>query len=110
VLLQGGHFDHADRLFDSLPKTFEGVFNNKQDVKELIPELFYLPDMLRNMNGLNLGYTFFFWIIFYFIIFCCCSFVVSIVLKCIYFFLLYICIYIFVYHHYFGAIGLTLPC
>lgn len=55
VHLQGGKFDHADRLFDSIPASWTGVLSNTADVKELIPELFYLPDILRNINGLNLG-------------------------------------------------------
>lgn len=53
--LQGGKFDHADRLFDSIAATWNGVMNNATDVKELIPEMFYLPDILRNVNNLNLG-------------------------------------------------------
>ena len=54
-VLQGGRFDHADRLFHSLASTFEGCTHSSSDVKELIPELFYLPDMLLNRNGLSLG-------------------------------------------------------
>ena len=41
--LQGGRFDHADRLFDSIPSTWAGVMSNAADVKELIPEAFYMP-------------------------------------------------------------------
>ncbi|KAL2170857.1 hypothetical protein VTG60DRAFT_4344 [Thermothelomyces hinnuleus] len=56
VLLQGGTFDHPDRLFFSI----EGAWNsasrdNGSDVRELIPEFFYLPDFLTNINGYNFG-------------------------------------------------------
>eukprot|EP00898_Chlorokybus_atmophyticus_P002244 jgi/Chlat1/301/Chrsp1S08783 len=54
--LQGGKFDHADRLFQSVPNSFQNVLNNSSDVKELTPEFFYLPDMFCNPNGLHLGY------------------------------------------------------
>jgi hypothetical protein len=57
IQLQGGHFDHADRLFDSLPACYRGVLGNHQDVKELVPELFFLPEVLRNVNGIDLGVT-----------------------------------------------------
>ncbi|KAJ5076793.1 beach domain-containing protein lvsc [Anaeramoeba ignava] len=53
--LQGGKFDHPDRLFYSIPDTWKGIFNNPADVKELIPEFFYFPEFLENSNGFNLG-------------------------------------------------------
>lgn len=55
LLLQGGKFDHADRLFHSLAATWEGCQTSTSDVKELIPEMFYLPEMFRNDNKFNLG-------------------------------------------------------
>jgi hypothetical protein len=55
VSLQGGKFDHADRLFDDLPGTFEGCLSDMSDVKELIPEFYYCPEMLLNVNDFNLG-------------------------------------------------------
>merc|ERR1712166_823299 len=39
ILQQDGKFDYPDRLFDSIPMTWEGVLNNPADVKELIPLL-----------------------------------------------------------------------
>jgi len=39
--LQGGFFDHADRLFHSLSSTYTNATTNSADVKELIPEMFY---------------------------------------------------------------------
>ena len=55
IRLQGGFFDHADRLFHSIAATFEAACTNTADVKELIPEFYYLPEFLRNSNGIHLG-------------------------------------------------------
>ena len=49
--LQGGHFDLADRMFHSIRETWlSAAKNNMADVKELIPEFFYLPEFLQNEN------------------------------------------------------------
>ncbi len=53
--LQGGRFDHPDRLFHSLPEAWNGVWNNAQDVKEMVPELFYDASFLRNSNRFVFG-------------------------------------------------------
>lgn len=54
--LQGGQFDHADRLFNSLRDTWMSASQgNTADVKELIPEFFYLPEFLENRFGFNFG-------------------------------------------------------
>jgi hypothetical protein len=54
--LQGGHFDLADRLFHSIKDNWLSASkNNMADVKELIPEFFYLPDFLVNSNKFELG-------------------------------------------------------
>ena len=55
IRLQGGFFDHADRLFHSIGTTYAHACANSADVKELTPELFYLPEALRNLNGIGLG-------------------------------------------------------
>ncbi|KAH3759529.1 wd repeat and fyve domain [Pelomyxa schiedti] len=47
-------FDHADRLFFSLEHCWR-LATNTTDVRELIPEFFYLPDFLTNVNNFNLG-------------------------------------------------------
>ena len=57
IHLHDGHFDKPDRLFDSVERTWEGCTNNPTDVKELIPEFFYLPDFLENGNLLDMGET-----------------------------------------------------
>lgn len=58
LALQGGHFDKADRLFVNVEHAWLSASqDNLQDVRELIPEFFYLPDFLRNVNQLDLGVT-----------------------------------------------------
>uniref|UniRef100_A0A7S0L8V8 BEACH domain-containing protein n=1 Tax=Coccolithus braarudii TaxID=221442 RepID=A0A7S0L8V8_9EUKA len=53
--LQSGRFDHADRLFHSFKNTYHSCTHSSSDVKELVPEMFYLPDALLNHNELPLG-------------------------------------------------------
>ncbi|KAI0597278.1 hypothetical protein F4775DRAFT_602867 [Biscogniauxia sp. FL1348] len=56
ILLQGGSFDHADRLFFSIEGSWRSASqDNGSDVRELIPEFFYLPEFLTNVNGYNFG-------------------------------------------------------
>nr|GMD66858.1 protein SPIRRIG isoform X2 [Ipomoea batatas] len=54
---EGGQFDHADRLFNSIRDTWSSAARkgNTSDVKELIPEFFYLPEFLENRFNLDLG-------------------------------------------------------
>ncbi|XP_024315441.1 BEACH domain-containing protein B [Brachypodium distachyon] len=53
--LQGGKFDHADRLFQSIDGAYRNSLSNTSDVKELIPEFFYMPEFLENSNSYHLG-------------------------------------------------------
>ncbi len=55
VELQSGRFDVADRQFHSIPQTWKSLFDNLNDVKELIPEFFYFPEFLVNENNFDLG-------------------------------------------------------
>ena len=55
IQLQDGTFDVADRLFFSISSAYEGSTKSSGDVKELIPEFFYLPEMFINMNSYELG-------------------------------------------------------
>ncbi|KAH6830812.1 WD-40 repeat family protein / beige-like protein [Perilla frutescens var. hirtella] len=57
VQLQGGKFDHADRMFSDIGATWSGVLEDMSDVKELVPELFYLPEVLTNENSIDFGTT-----------------------------------------------------
>ncbi|KAK2977991.1 hypothetical protein RJ640_023529 [Escallonia rubra] len=53
--LQGGKFDHADRLFQSIEGTYRNCLSNTSDVKELVPEFFYMPEFLINSNSYHFG-------------------------------------------------------
>ncbi|XP_034121153.1 neurobeachin-like protein 1 isoform X2 [Drosophila guanche] len=56
IELQSGRFDVADRQFHSIPQTWKLLMDNPNDVKELIPEFFYFPEFLKNMNKFDLGH------------------------------------------------------
>ena len=56
LLLQGGSFDHADRLFYSMERAWLSASRDSTtDVRELTPEFFYLPEFLVNINGCSYG-------------------------------------------------------
>ena len=56
ISTQGGNFDIPDRLFHSIHEGWHSASEiNMADVKELIPEFFYLPDFLSNDNQFILG-------------------------------------------------------
>ncbi|KAK2817203.1 hypothetical protein Q5P01_025394 [Channa striata] len=52
---QGGKFDHADRTFSSVSRAWRNCQRDTSDVKELIPEFYFLPEMFINANSYNLG-------------------------------------------------------
>ena len=54
IEIQGDKFDDPDRIFISLTRTFETASTLKEDVRELIPEFYTLPEMFLNKNNLNL--------------------------------------------------------
>ena len=55
IEIQGTGFDTPHRLFTSVMKAFKNASTQSTDVRELIPEFFYLPEMFLNLNSLNLG-------------------------------------------------------
>ena len=55
IELQGDGFDNPRRLFSSINNTFKNASTQTTDIRELIPEFFYLPEMFLNLNKLNLG-------------------------------------------------------
>ncbi|XP_030227032.1 neurobeachin-like protein 2 isoform X1 [Gadus morhua] len=55
VQLQSGRFDCADRQFHSVAAAWQARMESPADVKELIPEFFYFPEFIENMNGFDLG-------------------------------------------------------
>ena len=55
IKLQSGRFDLPERLFRSIPRTWNSVNTLQMDFRELIPEFFYFPDFLVNSNHFDLG-------------------------------------------------------
>jgi beige protein homolog 1 len=56
LLLQGGTFDHADRMFFSIEQAWRSASRlNMTDVRELTPEFFFLPEFLLNLNEFDFG-------------------------------------------------------
>ena len=55
IEIQGEKFDDKDRLFTSMNNSFKSAMTMKDDVRELIPEFFILPEMFLNINKLNLN-------------------------------------------------------
>ena len=54
--LQGGKLDHTDRLFHSIATSWNSASTlSTSDVRELIPEFFYLPEFLTNKNNFDFG-------------------------------------------------------
>ena len=53
IEIQGENFDKPDRLFTSMLKTFDSTSSLKDDVRELIPEFYILPELFMNKNNLN---------------------------------------------------------
>jgi hypothetical protein len=48
-------FDIADRQFHSFQSSWTNIMDSPNDGKELIPEFFYLPEFLSNLNKFDLG-------------------------------------------------------
>ena len=57
IELQGEGFDNPNRLFYSVTDSFNHISSQKSDLRELIPEFFYLPEMFINFNCLNFSKT-----------------------------------------------------
>lgn len=56
--LQGGSFGPPDRIFNSVERSWVSASRElTTDVRELIPEFFYLPEFLLNVNDIDFGVT-----------------------------------------------------
>ena len=55
--IQSWQFDLPERLFSNLQYTFTNSISEKSDVRELIPEFFFLPEIFKNINNLNFGFA-----------------------------------------------------
>ena len=53
IEFQGDGFDDPNRLFYSIPKTMINTLSQKSDYREMIPELFYMPEIFENQNNLE---------------------------------------------------------
>lgn len=53
--LHGKTMDHPDRVFTSLEYSFSNALNDFSDVRELIPEFYFLPELFLNNNHANFG-------------------------------------------------------
>lgn len=55
IKVQGGKFDHAARIFYSIPDSFRVASSHMNDFRELIPEFYYFPEFLVNDDKFDLG-------------------------------------------------------
>ena len=55
--LQGGRFDLSDRLFSPIKVCWHSVTTEVSDVRELLPEFYYLPEFLINIENHDFGLT-----------------------------------------------------
>ena len=53
IELQGDGFDKRERQFLSMINSWNNCMNENTDIRELIPEFFYLPEMFINFNKIN---------------------------------------------------------
>lgn len=50
VELQGMNTDNPDRIFHSMSDSMGGALNDYFDIREIIPDFFFLPELLLNPN------------------------------------------------------------
>ncbi|KAG0485901.1 hypothetical protein HPP92_009980 [Vanilla planifolia] len=53
----GDSFGHDAHIFSDISDTWNNVLEDIGDLKELVPEMFYLPEILANVNNIELGAT-----------------------------------------------------
>ncbi len=53
IELQGDYFTDQSRIFNNLYNTSKNVLTLIGDIKELIPEIYYLPELYYNINDFN---------------------------------------------------------
>ena len=53
-LIRGDWFDALDRLFINFDKSYFNASNTKTDLKKLIPEIYFQPELFRNIIHLNI--------------------------------------------------------
>ena len=55
VELHGKNLDTPDRGFHSVQDSLISALNDHADIRELIPEFFYCPEMFQNLNKVKFG-------------------------------------------------------
>ena len=55
IEMQGDGFDNPNRLFYCIEGVMNNSLNQKSDLRELIPELFYFYELFKNKNSLKLN-------------------------------------------------------
>ena len=57
ILLQSGRFDTPNRQLQNIADAWGGATatSSQSDVKELVPEFFYLPEVFTNGNNIDFG-------------------------------------------------------
>ena len=55
IELQGDKFDDPDRMFINFDNSFICATTQKGDVRELIPEIYCLPEIYYNINNFDMG-------------------------------------------------------
>lgn len=53
--MQSGKFDFADRLFYSVADSWRNAITEHSDVRELLPEMYTLPEVYLNVNKQDFG-------------------------------------------------------
>ena len=55
IEFQGDKFDDPNRLFFSIKNSFYCATTQQGDVREIVPQFYYMPEMFLNINNLNMG-------------------------------------------------------
>jgi len=55
IELQGKKFDDPDRLFISVKNSYHNSITQNGDVRELIPEFYFIPEIYKNLNNFDMG-------------------------------------------------------
>jgi hypothetical protein len=55
IEIQGTDFDCPERLFLNIQKSLYSSLTEKTDLREMIPELYTIPELFLNINNLNFG-------------------------------------------------------
>jgi hypothetical protein len=53
--LFNGKFDLPDRIFHNIHDSFFNATDDLSDVRELVPEFYFMPEFLINQEGLDFG-------------------------------------------------------